>query len=460
MQLLSADRREGFTRRIILPLAALQLVFVLVAIAGMYWIADFQTRLAIEQQARLAGGAFRIQAEKLATSAADYGYWDDAVAAIAEQPDLAWMKENIGEGAEKSLGVQIAFALDPDGRPVYSRIGDSDAKVDPVAYFGTGFSGIFDLWKKRPAGASYAGVLCFNGRVAAVAIAPVRSFSHSERPPTGYAIVFAKFLEGDLLQTIARDFELANLRPLHGGADIADPRAVIAVGEGVQTSFAWDPERPGDRLLQIALPFMGAFLLLLALLAAFVLNFVIASAELLRQREDQALRDPLTGLPNRTRFFAELNPALARLSLDSSRIAVLYVDLDDFKAVNDTMGHAAGDQLLIEAARRFRACIGPDDVVARLGGDEFAILLDGHFDRRTVESVGGTILTALSQPFHLTAGVAHVSCSIGAAMSHTGIRSADLLDQADQALYRAKQSGKNAISVHAEPPPPAAARVA
>jgi diguanylate cyclase (GGDEF)-like protein len=467
MQIQSADRRQGFTHRIILPLAALLLVFTLAAIAGLYWIANFQTRIAIEQQARLADGAFRIQAEKLTTSAADYGFWDDAVAAIAERPDPAWMKENIGDGAEKSLGVQVAFALDPQGQPIYSHIGGKDGQVDPAAYFGAGFRRIFAAWKNQPPGKPYSSVLSFNGRVAAVAIAPVHSFTHADQPPTGCAIVFAKFLEGDVLQGIARDFELANLRLALRPADIADARATIAVGDGdkkAKAMFVWDPERPGDQLLRVVLPFMGAFLVLLALLAAFVLNFVISSAQLLRKREEQALRDPLTGLPNRTLFFAELNQALARLSWDSEEIAVLYLDLDDFKAVNDTMGHAAGDHLLIEAAHRFGACIGPDDIAARLGGDEFAILLNGHFDQRSVQSVGGTILHALSKPFHLSEGVAHIGCSIGAATGHIGIRGADLLNQADQALYRAKTSGKNAISVHADPQPQphpqASARVA
>src|SRR3954451_2828878 len=98
MRFLSAESSQAFTRRVILPLAGLVIGLLLLAIGGMFWVADYQTRVATAQQARLAGGAFRIEAEKLTTSAADYAYWDDAVAAIVDKPDLAWMSENIGAG--------------------------------------------------------------------------------------------------------------------------------------------------------------------------------------------------------------------------------------------------------------------------------------------------------------------------------------------------------------------------
>jgi diguanylate cyclase (GGDEF)-like protein len=447
MRFLTAESSQAFTRKVIVPLAALVIGLLILAIGGMFWIADYQTRIATEQQARLAGGALRIQAEKLATSAADYGYWDDAVTAIVDKPDPAWMSENIGIGAEKSFGTEMSFALDAGGEPVYSFVNGVDGKQSPVAMLGDDFRAVFAAWRKWPADQAYSTLLPYNDTAVAIAIAPVRSFTQTTRKPTGYSIVFVKVIDADLLQKVAHDFELANFRVAKSESDIADPQAVVEVTAASHSArFAWDPRRPGAGLLKIVLPFMCVFLLMLILLTAVVFHYVIASAQLLRDREKQASRDPLTGLANRSRFFAELDVAIDRIVPGQTSVTVMYVDLDGFKAINDTMGHAAGDELLLQAAQRFKTCIRETGLVARIGGDEFAIILSGRSDRSQVQATGARILLAMTEPFHLAAGIAHASCSIGIADCRNNVtRSADLLDQADQALYEAKASGKNAL---------------
>jgi diguanylate cyclase (GGDEF)-like protein len=436
-------------RRVILPLAALVIGLLFLAIDGMVWVADYQTRIATEQQMRLASGAFRIEAEKLASSASDYGYWDDAVAAIVDKPDPAWMNENIGSGAQKSLGVETSFALDPDGKPVYSFVDGTDGRQDPALLLGDAFRAAFKTWTKRPADQTYSTLLPYNGTAVAIAIAPVRSFTHADRKPTGYSIVFVKVVNAALLQKVAHDFELANFRAVKSPHDISDPKAVIkvtAAGTPDIARFAWDPERPGAALVKIMLPFMCGFLLMLMLLVAVVFHYVIASAQLIRDREKQASCDSLTGLANRTRFFAELDLAIRKIAPGQTSVTVMYVDLDGFKAINDTMGHAAGDELLQHASQRFRACVRETDLVARLGGDEFAIMLSGKSDKSQIQAVGARILLAMAEPFELAAGTAQASCSIGIAdCRDNGARGADLLDQADRALYEAKASGKNAL---------------
>jgi diguanylate cyclase (GGDEF)-like protein len=450
MRFLSAESSQAFMRRVILPLAALVIGLLLLAIGGMFWVAGYQTQIATEQQARLADGAFRIEAEKLATSAADYGYWDDAVTAIVDKPDPAWMNENIGSGAEKSFGVKMSFALDPDGKPVYSFVNGAAGRQDPATLLGSGFRTVFAAWKRRPADQAYSALLPYNGTAVAIAFAPVRSFTHPERKPTGYAVVFVKLIDAALLQKVAHDFELADFRVVKSKSDIADPLAVVKVADAADKSktarFAWDPQRPGADLLKIVLPFMGIFLIMLMLLVAVVFRYVIASAQLIRDRERQASCDPLTGLANRTRFFAELDMAIRGIAPGQTGVTVMYVDLDGFKAINDTLGHAAGDELLQQASQRFRACVRETDLVARLGGDEFAIILSGKSDKSQIQAVGARILLALAEPFHLAIGTAHSGCSIGIADCRDNVAcSADLLNRADRALYEAKASGKNAL---------------
>jgi diguanylate cyclase (GGDEF)-like protein len=156
-----------------------------------------------------------------------------------------------------------------------------------------------------------------------------------------------------------------------------------------------------------------------------------------------ALHDPLTKLPNRTLLLDRLRLALARAVRLQSLVAVLFVDLDGFKAVNDSLGHAAGDQLLVQVAERIRQCLRPADTVARLGGDEFAVLLEdlGHGGERAVAE---RILEALRAPVVVEGTELVTRASIGIAVGTSAEEGAgDLLRQADLAMYTAKAGGKD-----------------
>lgn len=157
----------------------------------------------------------------------------------------------------------------------------------------------------------------------------------------------------------------------------------------------------------------------------------------------QANFDALTGLPNRCMFLERLRLALAQARRDSTRVALLFIDLDHFKEVNDTLGHQQGDLLLVEAAHRLRACVRETDTVARLGGDEFTVIVadvgeTGHIDR-----IACQILDSLLAPFALEQP-ALVSASVGITLYPDHADSIELLlKQADQAMYLAKAGGRN-----------------
>jgi diguanylate cyclase (GGDEF)-like protein/PAS domain S-box-containing protein len=160
------------------------------------------------------------------------------------------------------------------------------------------------------------------------------------------------------------------------------------------------------------------------------------------QLQHQALHDVLTDLPNRALFADRLGQALARRQ-EGMRVAVLFLDLDDFKYVNDTYGHGAGDELLMQVAKRIYGCVGPADTVSRMGGDEFTVLLDNIASEADAERVAGAVAGALREPFALAAGQVHVTGSIGIATAEAGAYSADeLLRGADAAMYEAKRRGK------------------
>jgi diguanylate cyclase (GGDEF)-like protein len=162
--------------------------------------------------------------------------------------------------------------------------------------------------------------------------------------------------------------------------------------------------------------------------------------ELQRQLEHQAYHDSLTGLANRTLFIDRVDEALAK---PDPTVAVLFVDIDDFKTVNDTLGHTIGDQLLIEVAKRLCSCVRPTDTVARFGGDEFAVLLDRLDGPEDVVVVAERILAALANRVPAGDEAVSVGASVGIAVNHAdATRAGDLIRDADVAMYEAKQQGK------------------
>jgi diguanylate cyclase (GGDEF)-like protein len=157
-----------------------------------------------------------------------------------------------------------------------------------------------------------------------------------------------------------------------------------------------------------------------------------------------AFHDALTGLPNRALLTDHLKLAIERSKRRPEHLfAVLFLDLDRFKNINDSLGHTIGDQLLIAIARRVDGCLRPMDTVARLGGDEFAILLDGLEDFNAAIHVAQRVQDELMQPFNLNGYEVYTSASIGIALSTTGYEHPDnILRDADIAMYRAKDNGK------------------
>lgn len=154
--------------------------------------------------------------------------------------------------------------------------------------------------------------------------------------------------------------------------------------------------------------------------------------------------DSLTGLPNRLLFMDRLHQEIRKAKRSGNSLALIFLDLDRFKEVNDALGHDKGDQLLKEAAQRLSSCVRASDTVARLGGDEFTIILKNLSNSMSLENVAQNILARLSEPFQLGAEVIYLSTSIGITIYPTDALDAEiLLKNADQAMYAAKDEGKN-----------------
>jgi diguanylate cyclase (GGDEF)-like protein len=159
-----------------------------------------------------------------------------------------------------------------------------------------------------------------------------------------------------------------------------------------------------------------------------------------------ATHDPLTDLPNRRRFNDAVEEAIVTARRNGTKVALLMLDLDRFKFINDSLGHDAGDEMLCQTAKRLKAAVGKDDLVARLGGDEFSIILNGVDDISSVETITEAIRDSLATPFQIGNHEVCTAGSVGVCIYPTdSIHSKEMLKFADAAMYRAKSSGRNCV---------------
>ncbi|WP_047239186.1 GGDEF domain-containing protein, partial [Chromobacterium subtsugae] len=179
-------------------------------------------------------------------------------------------------------------------------------------------------------------------------------------------------------------------------------------------------------------------------------NYVAVFSDITQRKEAEerlqflANHDPLTRLPNRSSLTARLDEALAQMASQGGQLAVMFIDLDRFKLINDSFGHQAGDQLLCEIALRLSRVVGERGLLARLGGDEFTLLMSGFDKHKQLAEMAGDILAELGRPLSLEAHEVFITGSIGISVfPHDGQDARTLLKNADVAMYRAKDSGKN-----------------
>jgi diguanylate cyclase (GGDEF)-like protein len=276
----------------------------------------------------------------------------------------------------------------------------------------------------------------------------IASFS-SEKGSVPLSFVAYRHLSSALLSDLAErnrvtDIQLVTAQP----ADSLSKLGLRAADGKTAAWLTWSPARPGDVMLRRFLWALIAVALLFSAIFVFVVQRLRSSAEQIELRERQIQRlagqDELSLLPNRRSFDLTLDQTLAHIHDDGPTLAVLLIDLDRFKAVNDTYGHTAGDELIRQVAVRLSGAVQVGDTVARLGGDEFGIIQTHSATPAGCAALGERILASLTEPFSITGAEVTIGSSIGIAMApRDGTSREALLKLADTALYEAKNSGRN-----------------
>ncbi|GJD93624.1 putative bifunctional diguanylate cyclase/phosphodiesterase [Methylobacterium iners] len=287
--------------------------------------------------------------------------------------------------------------------------------------------------------------LIYDGGVYAITAVPLPPQADGRRL---VAIACKHFTEGDL-RKVAELHGIKNLRLGELPAEAGHMSLPLFDGQGRTVAYiTWQPSRPGDLIRARLLPstLVGSLLALGLVVLILVCMRWVARDLARHEAQMHAIlnQDPLSGLPNRRLFGERLDNELGRIAQGSGSVAVLLLDLDRFKEINDTFGHGAGDAVIKQVAERISVLLQEGDTLARLGGDEFAILLSAHPSHSDAENLARRILAAVKQPFVVNETNMSVGISVGIVLAPIhGSGRETLMRRADASLYKAKANGRN-----------------
>ena len=454
------------------------LLVAVVAYAG--WSSNVK---AVERERQLVENALDQSVSRVLDQQKAIAWWDDAVINAQSRPlAVDWLEENVGVYFFETYGHDEVIIVDAENRPIYANVGG--ALSDPAAAYAnhqavfdqiitearTGASG--ELRRRDRAfvesqgnysallGASFgrwAGhIMRVDGEpavVAALSIVPnidaslVQGEPHLMLSVVRIDAAFMAEVGGSLL---IDDLALSTTPSRDGGVNAE----VFRADDGAEMGYlSWTPRRPGRTLLLFILPLVALGVAGAGLFTLLMVQRLKRATVDLADREElsrhQALHDSLSGLPNRHHFVERLQESLDGLvqSRNNGRIVVAYIDVDRFKDVNDTMGHAAGDTLIMGVAERLRSVLAPEDFLARFGGDEFAVM-HRSTDLDAVQHLCERLRAAFEAPFDVYGQHIRMTASIGVATApEHGFSPQELMRHADIALYQGKNQGRDRAMV-------------
>jgi diguanylate cyclase (GGDEF)-like protein len=460
-----------FSRKVMLPIIIAILVTTGSVAGFVTWSVGRADDHALARQTRLLEQALADQIAAVPFGQEELAVWDEAVTAVAER-DVDWLNENIGATAFNVYGQSRIYLLDANGKPIYAMRdgGQVPSKaVEPVRETITPLIeqlhsldnlAAIDAYNNFIGEAPPAAVdvALIEDRPAIVSVMPMLLNVSTDFAPVGEEPVFVAVVPLD--DAMAGDLETQYLfedARFDTTPEVTGAQAAFAVrntaGQPIAW-FKWQPDRPGARILSDTMPaLLGALLVTGAIIIVLMRNLRRASTQLQAERADaqhRAMHDPLTGLGNRALFRDRLDTALRNMPRGEPRLALLALDLDRFKQVNDTLGHEAGDELLRQASSRITGMLRPSDTLARLGGDEFAIIQPDITTHGDAGRLAQRVIDALQSPFQLSGKDIQIGVSIGIATAPDLAQTdADLVARADDALYQAKSGGRNRYCFHA-----------
>ncbi len=463
---------------IVMPISVIVAVAILCIVVAVLTSANRADEVSLEHEKRLLSRAIANHGEQLLRELESVSANDEAVRRIRDGFDRDWVHNRVGLWLKHYFDHDFVFVASKDDTLAYALLGRSSVEpgwfnsiipeLAPTIGYLRGRSGdepkhaIRISEPRRSSDAEKPARVTlihrFLGRPAAVAaalIAPTEQTGHSDRE-TAPMVIAVKFIDEHLLAEIGGRLQLNGLRVTEKAlAPEGEHRHDLEDQNGhTVMSLTWSPKRPGSEIVTNVIPFIAVAFAGFALLAALIHGYMRRTAVTIAQGEQRlrylALHDPLCGLPNRNYFGERLETVIKEVRNGAPSAAVLYIDLDHFKDVNDTLGHPVGDELIRNVTARLSGLLRPDDLVSRLGGDEFAVIVSDGADVAALQRMADRIISTICAPYTISGHNILIGASIGIAIidgRSAGV-AADVMRYADMALYRAKNEGRNRACIY------------
>jgi diguanylate cyclase len=459
------------------PVGLIVAVAILCICATVFSSAHRADVVAVERERQLLAQAIDERRRRVLHEAENIVTSNASVRWVWLHYDAHWVHLRVGLRLKTFFEHDHVFMLDPADRFIYALRGRESVEAslfgDALAALDTVVSDLRGRGLPRPGAQLEAAELDpatgvrrpvrtarlqrFLGRPAIVAALGMVPGDDSLSVPAGPSpiLVTVSVLDGESLHALGARLGLPNLRMITGGEAMSEEQMLdLLDDEGRSVArFAWIPNRPGTEVMAQTLPFVAIALGGFLLLAGLVLRYIRRTAVRLAAGENRlrqlAMQDPLSGLPNRVLFSERLETLVRQVRGGDSTAAVLSIDLDHFKDVNDTLGHHVGDALIGAVAQRLCRIVRGDDLVARLGGDEFAVLSCADTELASLERLAQRVIDTLSAPFLVSGHTLVIGASIGiVVVERNSPDAADIMRYADMALYRAKNEGRNRACIY------------
>jgi diguanylate cyclase (GGDEF)-like protein len=450
---------KGITGRITLNLVAGIVITVVTVMVAIFWMAARQNDQAAQSTERMVVGGVDAMARRVQSLANDYGWWDDAYDAYLKKDD-DWMAANVGASVEETEIADLMAIVSQEGNVDYGWVLSEDLTAADIITPEV-IDGIRTLTRDMPVDnlAARSGFVDVGPFVMLIAVSRVTPLSRANEVDASTLPFFiaGQSLTDERLQELGKSFLIDDLHFEKGPAAVTEstnafPPVVDLFGNTVG-HFVWTPPTPGYAVLRnVLLPITVALALfcVIALATAFrARKLAIALTEREKEAVIAARTDSMTGLMNRTGFTELLDSPAYQEACANGQLAVVYMDINGFKAVNDSIGHHGGDDLVRALAERVTSVLPPDSVFARIGGDEFAVALTGKSARDAAAGAASAVVHCLDQPFTVHGFEFHVTCAVGYAVAiGTGLTPSEIVRRADIAMYQAKNGAEREAVVY------------
>jgi diguanylate cyclase (GGDEF)-like protein len=468
MRSLTKLKKTNGIATLVWPIAVVMLCVSAMLIGLTFYTGRSMDEDAISKQRALVDNALTNRLQRSVGELRSVAWWDDSVEKSSTDGfDEDWLDQEIGSYMNEAFKHDRIMILDEQNRPVYAygegtglrsnglandlastkmiiaqaRGGaEASPRVKTTAPKGQLYE-TADFNNRRFSRGFGAIVEIFGKPALATASLITPSFETTTNPPRRRIILTIIDLSPSVLkqigaETLMPDLAFARERESASGSFDLKTDAGKALAK-----LHWTPKRPGTEMVKRVLPYIMGALVIAAMLMIPLIFRLFASTQTLARRELDAQHlanhDALTGLPNRRHLERELFLRGGRDKQENTRLACVILDLDRFKDINDTLGHAAGDVLICSVAERLRNVLRPDDFIARLGGDEFAVLRQCT-DLQDSDDLSNVISASFSEPFTVMGHLLETSASVGVSVSSANRAIDDLMREADIALYEAK----------------------